>query len=176
MRLVSFGLLGWDLSNLWRSMAQQGRSRRSGLLTCCRDDRLDLRRRLVSAFRPRPVVRQRGHHRDTSNADHDLHPDGARDLDQHDMCGKGQEYAGAKDFERLLAAFDCGPKDPPFQPRPIAWQQTDDKESEHDKMQQAIGREVGFVVRIEGAEISAGISDRSSSKRAAIVMIRANRR
>jgi len=67
------------------------------------------------------------------------------------MCGKGQEYAGAKDFERLLTAFDCGPKDPPFQPRPIAWQQSNDKERKHDKVQLAIRREVGFVIRIECA-------------------------
>ncbi len=67
------------------------------------------------------------------------------------MCSKGQEYAGAKDFERLLTAFDCGAKDPPFQPRPIAWQQANDKEGEHNKVQQAIRREVGLVVRIEGA-------------------------
>src|SRR5260221_11500370 len=67
------------------------------------------------------------------------------------MCSKGQEYAAKKPFERLLTAFDCGPKDPPFQPRTIAWQQTNNKEREHNKVQQAIGREVGFVIRIEGA-------------------------
>jgi hypothetical protein len=42
----------------------------------------------------RPVVRQRGHHQDADNADHDLHPDSAGNLDQHEMCSKGQEYAG----------------------------------------------------------------------------------
>jgi hypothetical protein len=53
------------------------------------DDRLNLRGCFVSVLRPRPVVRQRGHHQDTDNADYDLHPDSAGNLDQHDMCSKG---------------------------------------------------------------------------------------
>jgi hypothetical protein len=58
--------------------------------SACRcDDRLDLGRCLVSVLRPEPVVSQRGHHHDTDNADHDLHPDGAGNLDQHNMCSKG---------------------------------------------------------------------------------------
>jgi hypothetical protein len=59
------------------------------LSTCHCDHRLNLRRCLVSILRPRPVVRQRGHHQDADNADHDLHPDSAGNLDQHEMCSKG---------------------------------------------------------------------------------------
>src|SRR5450432_1566066 len=92
------------------------------------------RRCFVSVLRPRPVVSQRGHHRDTGDANRNLHPDSAGNLDQHEMCSEGKEYTGAKHFERLLTAFDCGPKDPPFQPRPIAWQQTNDKESKYNEV------------------------------------------
>src|SRR5258708_1594613 len=48
-------------------------------------------------------------------------------------------------------AFDCGPKDPPSQSRPIARQQANDEKREHNKVQQTIRREVGFGVRIQGA-------------------------
>src|SRR5450631_1151657 len=47
------------------------------------------RRCFVSVLRPRPVVSERGHHQGTDDADHNLHPNSARNLNQHEMCSKG---------------------------------------------------------------------------------------
>jgi hypothetical protein len=57
----------WDFCNTIRVEADSCR-----LSTCRCDNRLNFRRCFVSILRPRPVVRQRGHHQYADNAGHDL--------------------------------------------------------------------------------------------------------
>src|SRR5579872_4726857 len=66
------------------------------------------------------------------------------------MSDKGQEDADAKYGERLLSANDHRIEYLPLQRRPVLRHEADDENDDHDEMQEAIGREVGLVVRIEG--------------------------
>ncbi len=65
------------------------------------------------------------------------------------MSDEGQEHADAEHRKRLLAADDQGIENPPLQARPVLRHEADDQDDDDDEVQEAIGRQIGLVVRIE---------------------------
>jgi len=57
-----------------------------------------------------------------------------------------EEDADAEYFERLLATLDEWPENRPFKSLPVTRQEPVDEEGKNDEMDEAVGREVGFVV------------------------------
>ena len=105
--------------------------------------------RLVLPLRPGNVIGDDGHDRDAGHADEDLRKQRARTHRQLEMPDERQEHADAEHGERLLAADDQRIEHLPLQPRPVLRHEADDQDHDHDEVQEAIGREVGLVVRVE---------------------------
>ncbi len=68
------------------------------------------------------------------------------------MSHDREEDAEAEHLQRLLAALDEGPKYRPLQSRPVARHEPRDEEGKDDEMKQAVRRQIGLVVGIEGID------------------------
>ena len=65
------------------------------------------------------------------------------------MSDKREEDADAEHREGLLTAHDKRVEHFPFETGPILGYEPDHQNDYHDEMDEAVRREVGFVVRIE---------------------------
>ena len=109
-----------------------------------------LGQRLVLPFRPGNVVGDDGHDRDAGHADEDLREQRTRAQRQLEVPDERQEHADAEHGERLLTADDQRIEHLPLQPRPVLRHEADHHDHDHHEVEEAIGRQIGLVVRIEG--------------------------
>src|SRR6516165_5099219 len=65
------------------------------------------------------------------------------------MRGKGQEYAQAENFQRMLPADDGRPSPPRFQQRPVARHEAHRQHRQREEMRKAQDIEIDLVDRVD---------------------------